>query len=73
MRQFTLDIKFSRGDVLKTPFRGDVARVYLRPDDCIVVQHRGSFRPFSVPGDTPLEAVLGFASNVLDNWDSHIN
>lgn len=73
MRKFTVDTDFRRGDVLKTPFRNDVARIYLRPDDRIVVQSGGTFRPFVVPCDTPLPAVLGFASNVLDNWDSHIN
>ena len=72
MRQFTLDTRFS-GCVLKTPFRNDVARIYLRPDDRIVIQSGGTFRPFNVPGNTPLTSVLGFASNVLDNWESHTN
>lgn len=73
MREFKTDRLFPRNIVFTTPFGNDVARVYLRKDNLIVIQHGGIFRPFRVTGTTPLTTVLSLASEALDNWDTPIN
>lgn len=73
MREFKQDTAFRRNLVFKTPFRNDVARVYLRNDDYIVVQHGGISKPIKVTGSMPLTTALSLASDALDNWDASIN
>lgn len=68
MRVFKADPMFRRSIVFKTPFRNDVARVYVRKDNLIVVQHGGVFIPIRVTPDMPVTTALSLASDALDNW-----
>jgi hypothetical protein len=70
MRKFTFDRSFNRVSVFKTPFNGDVARIYLRPDNMFIIQVAGSFRPCGIKGHETLTTLLSLASNILDDWDS---
>lgn len=70
-RLFSLDSRFRNSLVFKTPFRNDVARVYVRKDERVVIQHLGVFLPLAVPGKTPVSTMFEQVSEVLDNWDAH--
>jgi hypothetical protein len=71
MRKFKTDARFSGGNVLKTPFKRDVARVYLRKDNLIVIQFGREFFPLAVPDDASLPAILSLASATLDKWETN--
>lgn len=70
VRIWQSDVRFGRQMVASTPFRDDVARVYFRGDERIVIQYRGTFRPFAVSVDSPIDRTLRFASAILDEWDT---
>jgi hypothetical protein len=73
MREFKCDKSFINAPVLKTPFRGDVARVYIRRDKKVVVQVGGCFRPLEIEDNEPVTGVLERVSFMLDGWDDEQN